>query len=187
MFNKAVFLDRDGTVNADTGYLNDPNLVELLPGVAEGIFKLKNEFGFKIIVVSNQSGISRGLITKDEVEKVNNRINEILKESSAQIDDFYYCPYHPDFDTPDKCICRKPSPYMIQRASEKHNINIAKSFLIGDKQTDIICAKNAGLKSILLFANFNYEKINQLKMTENSPNFIASNFLDAVKFITNNL
>ena len=76
---------------------------------------------------------------------------------------------------------------MIQLASEKHNINIAESFLIGDKKTDILCAKNAGLKSILLFTNFNNEKINQLKMTENSPNFIASNFLDAVKFIKNNL
>ena len=187
MFNKAVFLDRDGTINVDTGYLNDPDLVKLLPGVAEGIFKLKNEYGFKIIVVSNQSGISRGLITKEEVEKVNKRINQILKENSTQIDDFFFCPYHPDYDTPEKCICRKPSPYMIQHASKKHNINISKSFLIGDKQTDLLCAKNAGLKSILLFTNFNDEKINQLKMTENSPNFVANNFLDAVKYIKNNL
>lgn len=110
MRNHAVFLDRDNTINYDPGYLGDPDKVRLMEGVARGIKRLRDEYGFKIIVISNQSGIARKLITEEDVRSVNNRVNKLLRDEGAEIDAFYYCPYHPDFSPPEKCGCRKPSP-----------------------------------------------------------------------------
>ena len=183
MKNKAVFLDRDGTINYDTGYIGDPNLIKLYPGVSEGIKKLKDEFGFKIIVISNQSGITRGLITEEDVQKVNARINQILNENNTEIDKFYYCPYHPEFDSKELIECRKPSPALVYMAAEKNDIDLANSFFIGDKDVDVMCGITAGLKTILLQNTISSEEINRLKNSKNSPNFIASNFYNAVNYI----
>jgi D-glycero-D-manno-heptose 1,7-bisphosphate phosphatase len=180
---KAVFLDRDGTINHDDGYIGNPNLIKLYDGVADGIKFLKNNLGFKIIVISNQSGISRGLITHEDVKRVNEKINQILSEQNTCIDKFYYCPYHPDYDSFEKCRCRKPSPEMVLMAAKENNINLNNSFFIGDKSIDVECAKNAGVISILLKNTLNNEEINVLKNSKNSPNFIASNFQNAVSFI----
>ncbi len=182
MKNKAIFLDRDGTINHDEGYIGNPNLVKLYNGVAEGIKILKN-LGFKIIVISNQSGITRGLISHDDVKKVNERINQILSKKNTSIDKFYYCPYHPEFDSEELSKCRKPSPMMVFNAASENNIDLSKSFFIGDKIIDIECGKNAGVVPILLKTTINDEEINLLKNSKNSPNFIASNFIEAVNFI----
>src|SRR4030042_6704839 len=119
MISHAVFLERDGTINIDPGYLGDPEKVELYEGVPQGLRELKKRGCFKIVVISNQSGISRGLIKEDDVIAVNKRINELLKLENTSIDAFYFCPYHPDFDSPEKCECRKPSPRMIFQAVER--------------------------------------------------------------------
>jgi D,D-heptose 1,7-bisphosphate phosphatase len=185
--NKAIFLDRDGTINIDSGYIGNPNLLKLYPGVAKGISRLKKKFGFNIIVISNQSGISRGLITSDDVDKVNNRINEILAEDNAEIDAFYYCPYHPDFDSPEKCKCRKPSPKMVYEAADDFNIDLSKSFMIGDKLSDIYCGQNAGVESILLTTTISDVELNELKNSQNSPKFITDNFLSAIEYIERNI
>jgi len=179
----AVFLDRDGTINEDPGYLGDPDVVKLLPGVSQGISELKSDFGFKIIVVSNQSGISRGLITRKQVELVNNRINELLFESDTSVDDFFYCPFHPEFNTKEESKCRKPSPDMILEAAKKHDIDILKSYMIGDKALDVLCGVNAGVKQVLLCSQDYSAEINSLKKAGKSPNFVANNFLEAVHFI----
>ncbi|NMD01152.1 MAG: HAD-IIIA family hydrolase, partial [Bacteroidales bacterium] len=113
----SVFLDRDGTINFDTGYIKDPDQVKLYPGVAEGIKKLKDQFNFKIVVISNQAGIAYGILTHDDVKAINTRINSLLAEQGTSIDYFYYCPYHPEYNTEDESKCRKPSPYMIVQAS----------------------------------------------------------------------
>ena len=111
MNRKAVFLDRDGTLNVDPGYLGEPEKVELYPGVGKGIAALK-ENGYRIIVISNQSGITRGLITEEQVRAVNEKINSILREeNNTSIDAFYYCPYHPDFDDAEKTKCRNKNNY----------------------------------------------------------------------------
>lgn len=183
--NKAIFLDRDGTINIDSGYIGDPKLVRLLPGVAKGIKKLKN-FGFNIIVISNQSGITRGLITSDDVDKVNRKVNDILSDENTSIDAFYYCPYHPEFDSPELCKCRKPSPQMIFDAAKDYNIDLNKSFMIGDKLSDIECGINAGVKSILITTTISMDKLNELKNSQKSANFITDNFLNAVEFIESN-
>lgn len=179
----AVFLDRDGTINEDPGYLSNPDSVKLLPGVSQGISELKSVFGFKIIVVSNQSGISRGLITEEQVKLVNAKINELLSVENAEVDDFFYCPFHPDFSTEDESKCRKPSPEMIFEAARKHTLDLAKSYMVGDKAIDVECGKNAGVKQILLNSDINSEEINSLKKAGISPNFVAHNFLEAVNFI----
>jgi len=182
MKNKAIFLDRDGTINHDEGYIGNPNLIKLYDGVAEGIKILKN-LGFKIIVISNQSGVTRGLISHKDVKKVNERINKILFEQNTSIDKFYYCPYHPEFDSEELSKCRKPSPTMVISAASENNIDLSKSFFIGDKTIDVECGKNAGVIPILLRTTINDEEINQLKNSKNSPNFIASDFIDAVHYI----
>ena len=185
MKNKAVFLDRDGTINIDTGYIGNPNLIELFSGVAEGIKQLKDKYGFLIVVVSNQSGITRGLITEEDVDKVNKRINEILEIDKTKIDAFYYCPFHPKFDLEEKCKCRKPSPQLVFDAAHDLNIDLNKSFFIGDKVSDIECGFNAGLNSILITNTISPVELNELKNSQNSPNFTSSNFLDAVHYIGN--
>ena len=179
----AVFLDRDGTINEDPGYLGSQDTVKLLPGVSEGISELKSGLGFKIIVVSNQSGIARGLITHEQVQLVNNRINELLSESNVEIDAFFYCPFHPEFSSADESKCRKPSPEMIFEAAKKFEINLERSYIIGDKALDVLCGQNAGVKQVLISSKNDSEEINSLKKAGKSPNFVAHSFLDAVNFI----
>lgn len=183
MSNRAVFLDRDGTINEDPGYLGDESLVKLLPGVAEGIFELKSKFGFKIIVISNQSGIARGLITHEDVKRVNEKINSLLSEQNTEIDVFYYCEFHPSFSSEKDENCRKPSPKMIFKAAEENNIDLTSSYMIGDKSSDVLCGISAGVKSILINSESISEEINSLKKEGKTPNFVASNFLEAVNFI----
>lgn len=181
--NSAVFLDRDGTINKDPGYLGNPDLVKLLPGVAEGIKFLKSNYKFKIIVVSNQSGIDRGLISRADVDKVNLKINDLLMEQNAAIDVFYYCPFHPELSGDEKANCRKPLPTMIFKAAEENDVDLTRSYLIGDRATDILCGLNAKVKSILLKSDLLSDEINSLKNEGKSPNFVANDFLDAVEFI----
>ncbi len=187
MLQSAVFLDRDDTINKDPGYLSDVDKVELLPGVGEGISILKNKLKLKIIVISNQSGITRGLMTESDVDAVNSKIQELLKAFDVEIDDFFYCPYHPNFDPPEKVECRKPSPKMILDAAEKHSIDLKSSFTIGDKETDILCGKNAGTETILVLNGKKAEEIINLKNGEFYPNFVADNFLQACEYISSKI
>jgi D,D-heptose 1,7-bisphosphate phosphatase len=131
MTNCAVFLDRDGTLNEDTGYIGDPELVKLFPDVGETLFRLKKKLDSFLIVISNQSGIARGLITKQQVELVNQKINFLLEDFNVSIDSFYYCPYHPDYNTPEESKCRKPSPEMVLKAAKDFNIELSKSVMEG--------------------------------------------------------
>ncbi len=183
MANKAVFFDRDGTLNLDPGYLGNPDLVNLYPGVPEQISKLRNEFNFKIIVISNQSGIARGLITEKNVLEVNKKISELISGSGGKIDAFYYCPYHPDFSSKLDSECRKPSPQMVLKAAEEFNIDLKNSYFVGDSKVDIECGINAGLKTILIKNTLSDEEINILHKEGKSPNFVADNFIDACRFI----
>lgn len=182
--NKAVFFDRDGTINIDPGYIGNPDLVELLPGVPEGLNKLKKQ-GFLSIVISNQSGVARGFFTEKEVIAVNSKINLLLKKHDAGIDSFYFCPYHPDFNSPEECECRKPSPKMVLQACMDFNIDLKKSYFVGDMLTDIECGINAGLKTVLICHNKTAEEISNLNKGINIPNFLAISFVDACNYIIN--
>jgi len=183
MHNFAVFLDRDGTLNEDPGYLGDPEKLKLFPGTGKALSVLKNKLNFKLIVISNQSGIARGLLTEENVIAVNNRINELLIPDDVMIDAFFYCPFHPDFSNPEDCTCRKPSPEMVFRAAKDMNISLEQSYFVGDAVSDIECGKNAGLKTILIKTGYGEESFLMLQNQNNFPTFVAQNILDVVQII----
>ncbi len=179
----AVFLDRDGTINEDPGYLGDPEKVKLLPGTGKALSLLKNRLNFKLIVISNQSGIARGLISDKDVNAVNARINELLMIDNVSIDGFYYCPHHPDFSSDKENDCRKPSPQLVFKAAEEFNISLEGSYFIGDTPADILCGINAGLKTVLVKTGYGSASISILQKQNIFPSFVAENISDAVKFI----
>jgi D-glycero-D-manno-heptose 1,7-bisphosphate phosphatase len=183
MKSPAVFLDRDGTLNEDPGYIGNPDLVKLFPDVGTALSSLKNELKFKLIVVSNQSGIARGLITKADVEAVNERINQLLVPFNVSIDKFYYCPFHPEFNTAEESSCRKPSPKMVLQAAKDMEIDLAFSYFIGDSLTDIKCGINSGVKTILVKTGYGDAQICALKKENIFPNFVADNLKEAYNFI----
>lgn len=184
MKQRAVFFDRDGTLNVDPGYLGDPSIVELFPEAAEAISLLR-KFRFKIIVISNQAGIARGLITASDVEAVNARINELLNDSGAKIDAFYYCPFHPDFSTEEECQCRKPSPQLVFKAAEELDIQLEDSYFVGDRILDVECGINAGLKTVLINRDGNTEQNGILHVEGKRIDLITHNLMEAAKFIIN--
>lgn len=183
MSQKAVFLDRDGTINEDPGYLGDAEKVVLLPGVLDALSTLKNDYNFLLIVISNQSGIARGLITFEQVEAVNKKISDLLLEKNIKIDAFYFCPAHPDFSTEEECRCRKPSPSMILDAKKEFNIDLDSSYIIGDYATDVLSGVNAGIKTVLLKTEKYAESISILQNQNIFPSFVAENINDACNFI----
>ena len=183
MLHHAVFLDRDGTINYDSGYVKNPDDIKILEGVSEGIRKLKRDFGFKIVVISNQAGVAKGLMTIEDVEAVNSRIDFLLKQGQAEIDRFYYCPHHPQFSSEDEAKCRKPSPQMLLKATEDMNLDLSRSYMVGDRESDIICGLNAGVKSILLKSDIYNAELSALLNQNKKPNFVAANFKEACDFI----
>jgi D,D-heptose 1,7-bisphosphate phosphatase len=138
----AAFLDRDGVLNRDIGYASSAASIEWVPG-AKTLVKRLNDAGFFVFVVTNQAGIARGYYTATDVEALHDWMQNALRKAGAHIDAFYYCPHHPEFTGP--CTCRKPEPGMITNALSDWPVNQAKSFLIGDKPTDIEAAQRAGV------------------------------------------
>jgi D,D-heptose 1,7-bisphosphate phosphatase len=143
--HKAVFVDRDGTINRDVPYCSRPEDFELLPTVAKGI-RLLNEHGFKVVVVTNQSGIARGYFTEAMLHMIHRKMLGDLAGEEAFIDAIYYCPHHPD----DGCKCRKPGTGLFHRAEAELNIDLAVSYIIGDKLLDVAAAKELKCKTALV-------------------------------------
>ena len=182
MSNLAVFLDRDGTLNEDPGYISDPEEVVLFSDTGDALALLK-KYGFLLIVISNQSGIARGLMKSEDVDAVNEKINQILSEYKVKIDAFYYCPAHPDYSSEEECECRKPSPKLLLEAASEFNVDLQSSYFIGDTIADIQCGKNAGIKTILVKTGKGEESFSILQKENNFPTFVAENLLNASKFI----
>lgn len=182
MKDKAIFLDRDGTINFDPGYLGDPKKLILFADTGK-VLSLLKKYYFKLIVISNQSGVARGYITEKDVLAVNAEINERLFKFGVSIDAFYFCPFHPDFNNEEEYNCRKPSPKMILNASKDYNIDLANSYIIGDSVEDIEAGINSGLKTILVKTGYGAESISILQKENKFPNFIAENLTEAGKFI----
>ena len=150
---KAVFLDRDGTINKYVGFLRDIEQFELLPGVAEAIKRI-NESGYLAIVVTNQPVIARGEVTKEQLQEIHNKMETLLGAEGAYLDAIYYCPHHPhkgyEGEVPElkiDCDCRKPKPGMLLKAAEDFNIDLTNSWMIGDGENDIKAGKAAGCKT----------------------------------------
>ena len=141
---KAVFLDRDGTLNDDPGYLGDPKQMKLLPGVGEALSKL-HQAGFVLVVVSNQSGVGRGFFPVTALQPIHEKMNELLVPYKVRIKYFYLCLHKPE----DKCACRKPKPFLLLKAAKELSLDLSQSYMVGDKTTDIEAGKNAGCKESL--------------------------------------
>jgi D-glycero-D-manno-heptose 1,7-bisphosphate phosphatase len=169
-----IFLDRDNTINYDPGYLSDPNLVQILPYVIEGL-KLLNNAGYEFIIITNQSGIGRGYYKEEDMHRVNQRILDILKSQNIFIKDIFFCPHTEE----DQCMCRKPKPGLILQALEKYpTINLKTSWIIGDSLRDIFAGENLNIKGVLIDA--------ETKPIEKKPTnliYVAKNLKEAAECI----
>ena len=145
MANRAVFLDRDGTMAKDVHYCSHPRDFELFRSTAKAI-KLLNEHGFKVIVITNQSGIARGYFTEETLAEIHKKMTRELAKEGAWVDAIYYCPHHPD----DGCECRKPKPKMLLEAASELEVDLSRSYVVGDLDADIEMGKRVGCKTILI-------------------------------------
>src|SRR5213078_2220679 len=168
----AVFVDRDGTITQDVAYCSDPQEVKIFPGVPESLRRLKSN-GFKLVIITNQSGIGRGFFTMEQYRAVE---AEVLRQlGNGLIEATYFCPDVPG--VPSKC--RKPAPGMVFQAAREHDLDLARSFFIGDKEIDTECAHNAGVRAIRVRTGFD-------KMTDGScAEWVAEDVLAATKIILN--
>jgi D-glycero-D-manno-heptose 1,7-bisphosphate phosphatase len=181
----AIFIDRDGTINEDIGYVSSPGQLMIYPWAAEAI-RLINESGLKAIVITNQSGVARRLYTEDTLSAIHDRLQSELRRAGAQIDGIYYCPHHPEIgDAPYRmaCQCRKPGPGMLKQAALEHGIDLARSYVIGDKASDINLATGAGARGALVLTGYGRETIGNRERWPCEPAIIADDLLEAVKLI----
>jgi len=174
--NKAIFYDRDGTLVEDPGYVYKIEDFRLLPKTIEALKNLKD---FKFFIVTNQSGIGRKFFTKEDFDRFNNHLINVLKENSIIIEKTFVCPHHPD----EECDCRKPSIKLIKEIEKEFNIDLKKSWVIGDHPHDIEMGKSAGCKTIYVLTGHGQKHLNGLEI---KPDFTAGNLLEASKFILNN-
>lgn len=151
MTNKAVFLDRDGTLNVEKGYVHRIEDWEWIPGAVEAIVALKKA-GFLVIVITNQAGIARGYYGNADVARLHAWVNEELRKHGTAIDGFYFCPHHPDYGG--ACECRKPKPGMLYAAQQDFDIDFSRSWLVGDKAADIQAGLAVGIKPILVLTGY---------------------------------
>ena len=151
-FERAVFLDRDGTIIEEVGYLDRPERVELFPWTIDAV-RVLNRAGLAVVLVSNQSGVARGFFTEAVVDAVHQRMADLLNEGGARIDAYYYCPHHPDGKVPQyaqPCDCRKPGRGLVDRAVQELGIDPAKSFVVGDRWLDVALGRAVGAQSVLV-------------------------------------
>jgi len=185
MLNRAVFLDRDGTINEDVVHLDHEGDLELIEGAAAGI-ALLNEAGFKVVIVTNQSVVARGRITELQLQQIHLTLSEMLSASGARFDAIYYCPHHPAAGIGEylvNCDCRKPKPGMLLQASRELDIDLQRSFIVGDKLSDLAAGRAAGCRDVLVRTGYGAQNETMLDGRAPYPECIADNLLDASRWI----
>jgi len=181
----AVFMDRDGTINEEVGYLDRLEKLVIYPQTFDAVRKI-NENGMKSVVITNQSGVARGYFTEDLVLEVHRRIQDSLRERGAHIDAFFYCPHHPtEGKAPYRivCSCRKPEAGILIAAAKDMGINLEQSYMIGDTLKDIEAGAKAGAKGILVRTGYGEEQEKELVCSPVRPSYIADDILEAVEWI----
>ncbi|MCX7981281.1 MAG: HAD family hydrolase [Syntrophales bacterium] len=182
---RAVFLDRDGTINEEVGYLNAMDKLVIIPGAFEAV-KLINRLSLKAIVVTNQSGVARGMFDETFLKHVHRYMKDLFLKHGAVIDDFFYCPHHPTEGQGKyllRCLCRKPEPGMLLAAAKKWNLDLKSSYMIGDQAKDIELIRRVGGKGILVNTGYGSQVDGELI----KPDFRARDILEAVKWIERDL
>jgi heptosyltransferase-2 len=174
-----IFLDRDGTLNPDSGYIRSSDQFELFPGVAQALSKLK-QAGARLIVVTNQSGIARGFFSVGDLDAIHAKLRRLLDEAGVSLDAIYFCPHHPD----DSCDCRKPRTGLIDRAVLERQIDLGRSYLIGDHVRDVELAKCVGSRSILVTTGAVLpQQVEGLKTSGQAPDWVAPSFAEAADWL----
>jgi D-glycero-D-manno-heptose 1,7-bisphosphate phosphatase len=175
----AVFLDRDGTISEDVGYLNDVSQFRMFPFAAGAIRKL-NDANLPVIVVTNQSGVGRGFFDEASVHAVHEEMTQQLAAAGAHLTAIYYCPHTSD----DDCECRKPKPGMIRQAAHEHGVDLARSFVVGDRYGDVELAQASGGRGVLVRTGYGEEDLRS-NGTEwaRQPDFVADDLVSAVEWI----
>ena len=174
----AIFLDRDGTINEEVGYLDSLEKLVIFPWSFEAV-RLINASGMKAVVISNQSGVARGYFGEEFVQVVHGKMQQEMNRYGARIDAFYFCPHHPEGLGVYKqnCTCRKPGTGMLMQASKMHDIDLVRSFVVGDMLKDVEAGRRAGARGILVRTGYGKDVLT------NQADFIAENLLDAVNWI----
>ena len=187
--NEAIFLDRDGTINEEVGYLDSLDKLVIFPSAFEAI-RLINQSNRKAIVVTNQAGIARGLFGEDLVETIHTALREALRRKSAFIDAFYYCPHHPTEGSPpyrQNCDCRKPAPGLFLQAARDLNLDLSASWIIGDRYNDMEAAHRAGARGILVKTGYGADVLSgegpDTATPAGKPDLVADDILQAVHLI----
>ena len=178
----AVFVDRDGTINVDVDFLSSPSQLRLIPRSADAI-RVLNELGIPVVVITNQSGIARGLYSEQDLRIVHHAMDEELKKFNASVLDYFYCPHHPDDGLPKyriDCECRKPKPGMLHQAKTKYGFDLGRSFVVGDKCIDVQTGKAVGATAIQVSTGYGMK---EHEMCGNLRDYYATDLFDAVQFI----
>ncbi len=180
LMKRAVFLDRDGTINIEKEYLYQVNDFEFIPGAPEAI-RLLNQAGIMVVVVTNQSGVARGYYTEDDVENLHRHIDRELERSEAHVDAWLYCPHHQSgrgsYALP--CSCRKPLPGMLQAAASRYDIDLENSVMIGDKLADMEAGQAAGCRTVLVRTGYGTVEEQNI----GPETVVSDDLLSAVKFL----
>jgi D-glycero-D-manno-heptose 1,7-bisphosphate phosphatase len=175
----AVFVDRDGTVCEEVGYLNHVSRFRMFPFVAAALRRL-NEAGYPVIVVSNQSGVARGYFPESLLDEVTQSMTQQLSQAGAKVDAVYYCPHA----SSENCVCRKPKPGMLERAAREHGIDLQRSFVVGDRYIDVELARNAHARGVLVRTGYGEGELawHEAKWPT-PPHFVATDLAGAVDWI----
>jgi D-glycero-D-manno-heptose 1,7-bisphosphate phosphatase len=186
MKQRAVFIDRDGTISEEVGYINHVSRFRLFPYAPAAIKRL-NENGWLAIVITNQAGVARGYFSEDTIQAVHDAMTNELKSNGAQLDAVYYCAHHPSVGEPPyrfDCDCRKPKPGLILRAAKNFDIDLKKSWMVGDRYSDVELARNAGVKSMFVLSGYGRgEWEHQRASWAEQPDLVAEDLLEAVRLI----
>lgn len=185
MPDRAVFLDRDGTINEEVNYLGSVDQLRFIKGAEAAIARL-NEAALKVIVITNQAGVARGYFPKDAVEQIHSKMEERLKARGAHVHAFYYCPHHPSEGLGPyrvECDCRKPKPGLLHKAAREFDIDLSRSFVVGDNVNDLLAGYAAGCRLVLVRTGYGRETERRLAGTPIRPDYIANDLLEASSWI----
>jgi len=176
--SRAVFLDRDGTINEEVNYLRQPEDLRLLPGAALAIRRLKEQ-GWLVIVITNQSGVARGYYTEGDVAAIHARLQADLAQAGSGVDAIYYCPHHPDA----ACACRKPGTRLFEQAARDFDLDLAASYVVGDKQSDLLPGKRLGCGTILVLTGYGRSELALAEQQGWQPDYVADDLYKAAQWI----
>lgn len=181
----AVFFDRDGTLIDDVGYMKSPEDVRVIPGTGNAIHAL-NERGVLVVVISNQSGVARGLLSEDDLLSIHTRIQDALAQGGGRVDRIYYCPHHPTEGNPPyriACSCRKPGTGMLQQAVSEFSIGLQRSYVVGDKTSDIRAGIAAGARTVLVLTGYGPAALEECRANGIRPDAVCPSVVEAVEYI----